>query len=155
MNFSKLQEQGPGFTHHALLNIEVGKLFERPDFLGRQLGDPFVNGDGLREKTISDKNLRKAFEIIDSLKGFALADVQLANGHERDLIARLVLQDLLVFGDGLGHLALVQQLLCGFDVFALVKGHARTGTTLPRSLPQTISSNCCGNLLSRNATPLR
>jgi hypothetical protein len=31
----------------------------------------------------------------------------------------------------LGDLALVQQLLCGFNVFALVIGHARTETNLP------------------------
>src|SRR6267143_1676566 len=153
VNLGQLQKQGPRFAHDPLLHVEVGKLLERADLFGSKLCDALVNCDGLGEKTISDKNLRKAFEIIDSLKGFALTDVQLADGHKGDLIARLVLQYLLVFGDGLGHFALVQQLLCSFDVFALVKGHARTGTILPRSLPQTISSNCCGNL-SRNATPL-
>ena len=51
--------------------------------------------------------LRKALEIIDGLKGFALANVQLADGHQRNLILRLVLQNVLVFRNGLGDLALV------------------------------------------------
>ena len=47
VNFSELQKQGPSFTHHALLNVEVGKLLERPDLFGSELGNAFVNGDGL------------------------------------------------------------------------------------------------------------
>ena len=74
---------------------------------------------------------RKAFEIVDGLECLALADVQLAYGHQRDLVAGLVLQNILVFAYGLGDFALVQQLLCGLNVFALVISHARTGTNLP------------------------
>src|SRR4029077_18690072 len=81
--------------------------------------------------TVTHENLGEAFEVVDGLEGFALADVQLADGHQRDLVARLELQDLLILCDGLYNFALVQQLLCGFDVFALVISHARTRTILP------------------------
>ena len=131
-----MQEQRPGFAHYALLDIEVGKLFKRPNFFGSELGDAFVDRDCFCQETVANENLRKALEIVDGLKGFPLPDIELADGHECDLIARLVLQNILVFGDGLGDFALVQQLLCSLDVFAFVIGHARTETNLPRgSLP--------------------
>ncbi len=130
VNLRQLEEQRPGFAHHALLHVEVGQLFEGTNLFGSELGDAFVNSDSFCEEAVTDKNLREAFEVVDGLKGLALADVQLADGHQGDLIARLVLQNILVFRYGLGDLALVQQLLCGFDIFALVIGHARTGTNL-------------------------
>jgi hypothetical protein len=69
--------------------------------------------------------LRQPFEIFDGAERFTLADVQLADGHQRDLVARFVLQNLLIFRDGLRYFALVQQFLRGFDVFALVISHAK------------------------------
>src|SRR5206468_1657256 len=83
------------------------------------------------QEAVADVNLREAFEVVDGLKRFALPDIQLADGHECDLITRLVLQNILVLGDGLSDFALVQQLLCGLYVFAFVISHARTGTSLP------------------------
>src|SRR5882757_6520985 len=70
------------------------------------------------------KDLRQALKIFDGLECFALPNIKFADGHQGDLILRLVLQDVLVLRNGLGNLALVQQLLCGFDEFALVIGHA-------------------------------
>src|SRR5205085_2793456 len=70
------------------------------------------------------------------LKGLALTDVELADGHQGDLVARLILENMLVFGDGLGDFALVQQFLCGFDVFAFVVSHSRKRTDLPESSPK-------------------
>src|SRR5438105_10851611 len=56
--------------------------------------------------------------------------------YQSDLVARLVLENVLVFGDGLGDFALVQQLLCGFDVFAFVISHSQKETNLPGSSPK-------------------
>jgi len=128
VNFGELQEQRPGFAHHPLLYVQVGKFFERANFLRRELGDAFINRDGLGEKTVADKNLREAFEIIYSLESFSLANIEFANGHQGDLIARFEFQDLLVFGDSLRDFALVQKFLGGFDEFAFVISHALTGT---------------------------
>src|SRR4029077_19539260 len=57
-----------------------------------------------------------------------LTDVQLPDGHQGDLVFGLVLQDLLVFSDGLRDFALIEELLRGFDVFAFVIGHTGTYT---------------------------
>src|SRR5262249_44882703 len=78
-------------------------------------------------------------EVIDGLEGFALADVQLADGHQGDLVARFILQNVLVFGDGLDDFALIQQLLCGFDVFAFGVSHSRKETNPPRERSPTHS----------------
>ena len=131
MNFRQLQEKRTGFAHYALLNVQVSKLFEGANFFRSQLGDALVHRDCFGKETVANENLRKALEVVDGLERFSLADIELTDGHERDLIARLVLQNVLVFGDGLGDFALVQQLLCGLYVFAFVISHARTGTNLP------------------------
>jgi len=139
VNFRQLKEKGPGLAHHALLNVQVGKLLKRADFFRGELGDALVNRDCFCQESVADENLRKAFEVVDGLERLALADIQLADGHQRDLIPRLVLQNILVFAYGLGDFALIQQLLCDFDVLALVIGHARTGTNLHlESAPQTL-----------------
>src|SRR5579885_1071109 len=142
VNFGEMEEERARFAHHALLNVKVSKLFERANLLWRELGDAFVNSDGLGEESVANEDLREALEVVNSLKGFALANVQLADGHEGDLVARLILENLLVFGDGLRDLALVQQLLCGFNVFAFVVGHAASADRLPPGSPsETFSSN--------------
>ena len=132
VDFGELQEQRPRLAHHPLLDVQIGQFLERANLFGREFGDALVNGDGFGQETVADEELRQALEIVDGLKGLALADVQLADGHQGDLIARLVLQNLLVFGDGLGDLALVEELLRGFDEFAFVIGHS--GTQTMRSL---------------------
>ena len=131
VNFRQLQKERPGLAHYPLLNVQVGKLFEGSNFFRSQLGDALVDRDCFGKETVANENLRKALEVVDGLERFSLADIELTDGHERDLIARLVLQNILVFGDGLGDFALVQQLLCGLYVFAFVISHARTGTNLP------------------------
>src|SRR2546430_1295454 len=129
MDFGELEEQRPGLAHYALLNVKVGELFKRANLLGGQFGDALVNSDGFSEEAVADENLGQALKVIDGLKSLALADVQLADGHQSDLVAGLVLQDILVFGDGLGDFALVQQLLCGFDVFALDRKSTRLNSS--------------------------
>ena len=89
MNFSELQEERTRFAHHALLDVEVGELLERTNFFRSEFGDAFVNGDGLGEETVADKNLGETFKIVDGLKGFALAHVEFADGHQGDLVAGL------------------------------------------------------------------
>src|SRR5580658_2750585 len=141
MDFRKLQKERAGFAHNPLLDVEVGQLFEGANLFRGQFGDAFVNGDGFGEKTVSHKNLSETLEIIDGLKSFTLPDVQLADSHESDLIARLKLENLLVFGDGLRDLALIQQLLRGFDKFALGIGHTRSQTIRGPRLQEDISSD--------------
>src|SRR4029077_13149207 len=101
---------------------------ERSYLFGSQLGDAFVHRDGFGQETISNEQLSQPLKVVDGLKRFALADIQLADGHQRDLIARLMLQNLLVFGYSLGDLALVEEFLCGFDKLAFVIGHSRAQT---------------------------
>src|SRR5262249_40272963 len=113
-------------AHYALLDVQVSQTFQRLDLFGCELGDALVNGYGFGEEAVTDKNLSQALEVFDGLEGFALANVELTNGHQRDLVLGLVLQDVLVFVDGLRNFALIQQLLRGFDVFAFVIGHAST-----------------------------
>jgi len=125
LNFSQLQEKRPGLAHYALLNVEVGEFFERPNLFRSQFGNALVNGDRFGKETIADENLGQALKVIDGLESLALADKELADGHQGDLVAGLVFENILVFGDGLGDLALVQQFLCGFDVFAFVVSHSR------------------------------
>src|SRR5438876_1176614 len=106
------------------LYIRQGETFQAIDYFER-LAQIFV-GDGFLTKAIAVyKRIAKlAPEEIRPLE-------KLAYGHQRDLVAGLVLQNILVFAYGLGDFALVQQLLCGLNVFALVISHARTGTNLP------------------------
>src|SRR5439155_12988561 len=101
MNFCELEEQWARFAHYALLHVQVSQPLERFDFFRRQLRDALVNSDGLRQETVADKDLRQTFKIFDGPEGFSLANVQLADGHQRDLILRLVLQNMLVFRNGL------------------------------------------------------
>jgi hypothetical protein len=64
-------------------------------------------------------DLRQPLEVFQGLKGFPLADEQVAHRHQRDLVLGLVLENGLILGDGLGNLALVQVLLGCFDVLGL------------------------------------
>src|SRR5580704_13113491 len=81
MDFRELQEERAGLAHDPLLDVKVGQLFEGANLFRGQFGDAFVNGDGFGEKTVADKDLCEALEVIDGLKSFALADVELADGH--------------------------------------------------------------------------
>src|SRR2546430_4990451 len=150
MNFSQLQEKRPGLAHYALLNVEVGEFFERPNLFRSQFGDALVNGDRFGKETIPDENLGQALKVIDGLESLALADIELADGHQGDLVAGLVFENILVFGDGLGDLALVQQLLCGFDVFAFVVSHARKRPILLGSSPKDKSEEHTSELQSQS-----
>ena len=71
-----------------------------------------------------------------ALKRFALANVQVADGHQRDLIFGFVLQDVLVFGDGLREFSLMEILLRRVDVFALVIGHCTRSVLRPPAVWQ-------------------
>ena len=128
VNLGELHEQRPRLAHHPLLDIQVGKFLERAYLFGSQLGNAFINRDGFGQEPVADKQLRQTFEVIDGLKRFALTDIQLADGHQGDLIARFVLQNLLVFRYGLGDFALVEKFLSGFDKLAFVIGHSRAQT---------------------------
>src|SRR5271155_284233 len=128
MYFRELQKQRPGLAHYPLLNVQIGEFFQRSNLFRGQLGDAFIDGDGFGKEPVAHEDLRETFKVVDGLEGLALTNVQLADGHQSDLVARLVLQDLLVFADRLRNFALIQELLCGFNEFAFVIGHAKTGT---------------------------
>src|ERR1700746_303038 len=144
MNFSQLQEKRPGLAHYALLTVEFAEFFERPNLFRSQFGDALVNGDRFGKETIPDENLGQALKVIDGLESLALADIELADGHQGDLVAGLVFENILVFGDGLRDLALVQQFLCGFDVFAFVVSHSRKRYILPGSRPKDTTPRAGG-----------
>src|SRR5262249_29156147 len=144
VNFRELQKERARLAHYALLNVEVREAFERANFFRGEFGDAFVNGNCFGEKTVADKNLCESLEIIYGLKRFALANIEFADGHERDLILGLVLEDLLILRNRLRNLALVEKLLSGLDVFALVIGHAyvpkRSGTNSLRDFLLDLSA---------------
>src|ERR1700734_767450 len=109
MDFRELEEEGAGLAHNPLLDVKVGQLFKGTNLFGGKFGDAVINGDGFGEKTVADENLSEALQIIYGLKSLRPGDVELAGSHERALIARLILENLLVFGDRLRDLALIQQ----------------------------------------------
>src|SRR5207245_16296 len=80
VEFRQLQEQRPGLAHHALLHVQIGKLLEWTHFLWREFRDSLVNRDRFGQESVADEELRQPLKIFDGLKGFALADVQLADG---------------------------------------------------------------------------
>jgi len=123
VHFRQLQIQRPCLAEDALLNVKLRQSFQRARFLGRELCYFFVNGDGFGCESVVQKNLCELFKIFQRLKGFALAHEQIAQGHQGDLILRFILQDLLIFRDGLRHLPLLQILLRRVNVLAFVVRH--------------------------------
>jgi len=73
----------------------------RTAFLRRKLGNFFINRDGFGCETVVKENLREPFEILKRAESFALADKQIAQGHQCDLVLRFVLEDTLIFRNGL------------------------------------------------------
>jgi len=102
------------------LNVQIGKLLEWTHFLWREFRDSLVNRDRFGQESVADEELRQPLKVFDGLKGFRPGGCRARRWSSADLVARLVLQNLLILRDGLRHFALVQQLLRGFDVFALV-----------------------------------
>ncbi len=132
-----LKIQGAGFAHHALLNIEIGQALERANLFRSEFSDFFVDGDGFGEEAIGEIDLGEAFEVFKGLKGLALANEQIADGHEGDLILGVVLEDGQVLGNRLGNLALVEILLGRFDVLGLLVCHACSGRLPAEGDPKT------------------
>src|SRR5215470_16149818 len=111
MDFRELEEERPRFAHYTLLDVKIREALKRANLFGSKLRDTFVDGDCFGEKTVPHEDLCEAFEIIDGLESLALANVELADGHQGDLILGLVFEDMLVFGDGLRDFALIKELL--------------------------------------------
>jgi hypothetical protein len=125
VSLGQLQVEWPGLAHHALLDIEFGKTFEGTRLFRRELPDFFVDGDGFGEEAVLGVKLGEALEVFEGFECFALTHVEIADGHQGDLIARLVAQDLLIFLDGLGNLALIQVFLRGIERLGFVEAHQR------------------------------
>ncbi len=103
-----MQVDRPGFAEDTLLHVELGELLDRTRFLRRQLGDLLVDRDGFGDKAVGEIDLREPLEILQGLEGVTLPHKQVADGHQRDLILGLVLQNLNVFLNGLSDLALME-----------------------------------------------
>ena len=125
VGFGDLQEQRPRLAQHALLDVQVGQALERLEFVRCELGDLFVDRDGFAVETVVQVDLREPLEILDGLRHVALAREQIADGHQRGLIFRVVPKDLLIFADRLSDLALVEELQRVFERFAFVERHER------------------------------
>ena len=123
VRFGDLQEQRPRFAQHALLHVKVGQLLEWIDLIRGQLGDLFINRDGLAVESVGQIHLRQPFEVFERMGHVTLAGVEVAHRHQGGLISRIVTQDLLILGDGLVDLALVQILQSALERFALIEGH--------------------------------
>ena len=55
LHFGELQKQGPRLAQHALLNVKFRQAFQRTAFLGSELGDFFVDGDGFGRESVVQK----------------------------------------------------------------------------------------------------
>src|SRR5260370_40772282 len=75
VHLRQLEEKGPSLAHHPLLNVEVGKLFERANLFGSELGDALVDRDRLCQETVAYENLRKALDVVNGRRRLAMADV--------------------------------------------------------------------------------
>ncbi len=100
MQVGQLQINGPGLAEDSLLDVKLGELFDRAGLFRGQFCNFFVNCNGLGNEAIREIKLCEAFKVFQSLESFTLADVQVAEGHQRSLILRLLLEDLHVFLNG-------------------------------------------------------
>ena len=123
LHFGELQIKRPRLAQDSLLHVKFRQPFQRAAFLGSKLGDLFVDGDGFGGEAVVQKNLGQPFKIFQGLEGFPLADEQISQRHQGDLILGLILQNLLVFEDGLRHLPLLEILRRRVEVLGLVIGH--------------------------------
>ena len=73
LHFGELQKDGPRLAQHALLHVKFGQALQRPAFLGGQLGDFLVDGDGLGREAVVQKNFCQPFKIFQRLERFPLA----------------------------------------------------------------------------------
>ena len=123
MYVRQVQVNGARLAQHPLLHVKLRQPLHRPGLLGSQFGYLFIDRDRFRYKAVRQKQFCQPLEIFQRLERFPLANVEVANGHQRDLVSRLVLQDILIFGNGLRHLILVEILLRALDMSAFVIGH--------------------------------
>ena len=123
IGFRDLQEERPRLAQHSLLHVEVRQPLKRGQFVGGELGNLLVDGDGLAVEAVAQIDLREPLEVFDGLRHVSLTGEEIAHGHQSGLVFRIVAENLLIFGDGLGNLALVEILQRVFERFAFVKGH--------------------------------
>ena len=71
VHLGKLQVNGSRrLAEHALLYVQLRQPLHRTIFFWRELGDFFVNRDGLGDESVGQKYLRQALKIFQRLKRF-------------------------------------------------------------------------------------
>ena len=101
---------GAGIVEQTLLGVKLGQLqhaFQR----GFQFADFLIDGDGLDRETLAGIGIADILEAICGFVVLAEADVEIAHGVGDRKVFRVVLEDLLVFGDRVLQLALLDILL--------------------------------------------
>ena len=88
---------------------------------GLELGNFLVQRDAFDGKALGGVRITHALKARDSLLGIAETGVQISNGIVDGEILGIVLQDLLVFGDGVLQLALLDKLLRSAENFLFVE----------------------------------
>ena len=132
LHFGELQIEGPRLAQDSLLYVKFRQPFQRAAFLGSKFGDFLVDGDGFGGEAVVQKNLGQTFKIFQGLEGLPLPDEKISQGHQGDLILGLILDNLLVFEDGLRHLPLLKILRRRVEVLGLVISHLQLLIPLSR-----------------------
>ena len=108
--FGDLQVLGAGVVEQALLGVEFGQ-FQQALERGLELADLLVHRDGLDRESLAGIGIADSLEAFGGFVGFAEAGVEVADGVGDGQVLGIVLEDLLVLGDGVLQLALLDILL--------------------------------------------
>ena len=108
--FCDLQVLRAGVVEKTLLRVEFRQLQEA--FKRRlELADLLVHRDGLNRESLAGIGIAHSLETFGGFGGFAETRIEVANGIGDGQVLGIILEDLLVFGDGILQLALLNVLL--------------------------------------------
>src|SRR5579862_6485589 len=108
--FRDLQVLRAGVVEQALLGVEFGQLQQALE-RRLELADLLVHRDGLDRETLAGIGIAHSFETLRGLVALAVAGVEVTNGVVDRQVFGVVLENLLVLGDGILKLALLDVLL--------------------------------------------
>ena len=103
-----LQQGGAGIADESLLAVKLGKLFHGRKIISVELDDLLVHRDGLQDGAVGDIGFRDDAEALDRFFVLPEPGINIANRIEDGEISGLGLQNLVVFGDGVLQLVLLQ-----------------------------------------------
>ena len=115
-----MQVLGPGIVEQTLLRVEL-RQFQHAIQAGLELGNFLVHRDAFDGKALGGVCITHALKARDSLLGITETGVKITNSIVDGEILGIVLQDLLVFGDGVLQLALLDKLLRSAENFLFVE----------------------------------